>query len=386
MPLSLRAKLAAIDQPKKRTESPAASTLYIKDTVYPLEAFTHMECITGELLRAMDGREYPQPLDLRRILYLDTETTGLASGAGTVAFLVGVGFVTKEQFTVRQFLMRDYAQEGQLLKALSALLPDYDMLVTFNGRSFDIPLLQSRLIMNRMDASLFDLPHLDLLHLARRTFKMRMKRCRLADVEAEIFHEPRENDLPGALVPQRYFDYLKTGHFSLLADILAHNAQDIASLCRLIGYLAHMYAQPEQQSFMGDVFAMGQALEKRDAQRACRCYHLASQGRFAAPSQMRLGVLARRKKDYRNAISHFREMAKASPGDIIPWVEMAKVYEHRLHDYQSALECTRKAILILAEPKLITNPAVQSCQNELQYRYMRLMRKLQGKEAMNHEF
>ena len=140
-----------------------------------------------------------------------------------------------------------------------------------------------------------------------------------------------------------------------------------------------MYDEPEQLTFMGDVYAMAQALEKRDTQRACRCYRLAAQSAFAAPSQLRLGIISRRLKDYRSAIAHFQAMAKAAPGDISPWVEMAKIYEHRLRDYDSALQCTRKALLILAEPRLITNPTVQSCQNELQYRYMRLMRKLQGK-------
>lgn len=381
MPLSLRAKLAAIDQPAKKAQAPIEQPLYVKDTAYPLVLFEHIEEVTGPLISAMEGLPYPDVIDPKRILYLDTETTGLASGAGTVAFLVGVGFLTESQFTVRQFLMRDYAQEGQLIRHLMAMLPDFDLIVTFNGRSFDIPLLQSRLVMNRLDPTCLDLPHLDLLHLARRTFKMRMKRYRLADVEAEIFKEPRQNDLPGALVPQRYFDYLKTGNFALLKDILDHNAQDIASLCRLLGHLACMYASPERQ-VSADNYAMGLSLEKRkETDRACRCYRLASQGKFTAPCQMRLGIIARRKKDYSQALAHFQSMAASDPGNIIPWVEMAKIYEHRLRDIDSALNCTRKAILLLAEPRLSTNPSVQSQQNELQYRYMRLTRKHLGKRG-----
>jgi len=382
MSLSLRAKLAAIDKPAPKPQAAPEKPLYIKDTVYPLHIFKHIDLATGALLSAMEGLPYPEPLDPQRVLYLDTETTGLASGAGTVAFLVGVGFLTDAGFTVRQFLMRDYSQEGQLLKQLTALLPGFDMLVTFNGRSFDVPLIQSRLIMNRQSSACFDLPHLDLLHLARRTFKLRMKRCRLADVEAEIFHEPRKDDLPGSMVPQRYFDYLKTGDFRLLEDILSHNAQDIASLCRLLGHLSHMYAQPEQQTFSEDIFSMGLALEKRrETERACKCYRLASQGKLAASCQMRLGVISRRCKDYKSSLEHFKAMAKSDPTDVTPWVEMAKIYEHRLRDIDSAVNCTRRAILLLAEPRLSTNPSVQSRQNELQYRYMRLTRKLQGKRG-----
>lgn len=382
MPLSLRAKLAAIDQPVKKPPSEASQPLYIKDSAYSLAIFDHMDEVNGPLISAMEGLPYPELADPRRILYLDTETTGLASGAGTVAFLVGVGFLTDTQFTVRQFLMRDYSQEGQLLRQLMAMLPDFDAIVTFNGKSFDIPLLQSRLIMNRLDSTCLELPHLDLLHLTRRTFKLRMNRCRLADVEAEIFHEPRKDDLPGALVPQRYFDYLKTGNFSLLTDILDHNAQDIASLCRLLGHLAHMYAHPETQAFPEDVFSMGAALEKRcQTERACKCYRLASRGKLAAPSHMRLGVIYRRMKDYPQALEHFSAMARSNPGSVVPWIEMAKIYEHRLRNVDAALNCTRRAILILSEPQLTANPSVQSLQNELQYRYMRLMCKHQGKRG-----
>lgn len=386
MPLSLRAKLAAMEPGPKKPLAPPPQSLYIKDTQYPLAGFSHWKAATGEILRAMDSGAYPSVINPRRILYLDTETTGLAHGAGTVAFLTGVGFLTEEGFNVRQFLMRDYSQEGQALRQLMALLPDFDLVVTYNGKSFDIPLLQSRLVMNRLDPACLTLPHADLLPIARRTFKMRLKHCRLSDVEAQIFHEPREGDLPGALVPQRYFDYLKTGDFSLLTDILEHNAQDIVSLCRLLGHLAHMYACPQAQPFPADVYAMGLALERRhETARARRCYRLASQDALTAPCQMRLGVLARREKDYAAALAHFQAMAQAKHQDITPYVEMAKIYEHRLGDIPAALDCTRRAILILAEPALMPNPAVQETQNALQYCYMRLQRKLQGKEAMYHE-
>ena len=380
MPVSLRAKLAAIDAPKKPS-APAVQPLYIKETVYPLSDFHHLLDVTGQLLHLMDGRSYPDPLDPESILYLDTETTGLAHGAGTVAFLIGVGFVQEESFIVRQYLMRDYSQESQVLKHLMCLLPDYEVLVTFNGRSFDVPLLQSRLIMNRLDPECLNIPHVDLLHIARRIFKLRLKHCRLIDLEAELFNAPREDDLPGALVPQRYFDYLKTGNFSLLTDILEHNAQDIASLGKLLGHMGYMYQKPEQQSMLTDVYAMGLAFEKRkEFAHACRCYHLATKGKMASSCYYRLGLIARREKDYRQSLENFRQMIKACPSDHTPWIEMAKIYEHRLKDIESALECTRKAVYILAEPHLMENPAVQETQNALQYRYMRLMRKLQGEK------
>jgi len=108
----------------------------------------------------------------------------------------------------------------------------YDAICTFNGRTFDVPLLRDRFLMNRMDDSCLDKPHIDLLHMARRVFKLRLQRCNLGKLEEAVLGIPRFDDLPGAQVPQRFFDYLKTGNFDLLTDVLEHNAQDVASLCR----------------------------------------------------------------------------------------------------------------------------------------------------------
>ena len=164
-----------------------------------------------EALRRMgwNGR----PFDIEKCLFLDTETTGLSGGAGTVAFLVGAGYVRRGRMTVEQFFMRDYSDEPDLLYRLRALMEQHNCVVTFNGRTFDMPLLQARFVMNRM-RDYPELFHLDLLSPTRRAWKMRIESCRLSNVEQRILGLTRENDLPGAQVPERYFQYLKTGDLS----------------------------------------------------------------------------------------------------------------------------------------------------------------------------
>ncbi len=342
----------------------------------PIGEFPGALELSGETLRLMSGRPVPPDLDPRRILYLDTETTGLG-GSGTVAFLVGMGFLTDEGFEVHQFLMRDYPEEPYLLKHVAAGLGRFDVLCTFNGATFDVPLLEGRFLMNRMDRSCLDLPHLDLLHMCRRIWKLRLGRCNLGRLEEVILGRPRENDLPGSEVPERYFTFLKTGNAGLLDDVLKHNAQDIMSLCVLLNHMADLYEHPEKNRFSEDVYSMGRALEKMNhPQEARRCYRLARKGRMGAAASGALAASYRRAGEKHEAAQIWREMIAENRGGITPYIELAKYCEHVLKDPKTALELTERAMIRLAEPSLRENLAVQEEQNALQYRRERLTRKL----------
>ena len=268
--MNLRDKLRAVSGAGPgRPERPEQQ---IKDcrhfAVYrPEEEFPGARELTRDTLVLMSEKEMPANFDPRRILYLDTETTGLG-GSGTVAFLVGLGYLTDNGFEVHQFLMRDYPEEPYLLRHVAAGLNRFDVLCTFNGTTFDVPLLESRFLM-------------DLLHMCRRLWKLRLGRCNLGRLEEVILGKPREEDIPGSEVPQRYFTYLKTGEISLLEDVLKHNAQDIASLCVLLNHMAELYLHPEKIRFSEDVYSMGRALERIDqTERARKCYRLARGGRM----------------------------------------------------------------------------------------------------------
>ena len=294
------------------------------------------------------------------------------------AFLVGAGFLTDNGFEVHQFLMRDYPEEPFLLKHVAAGLERFDVLCTFNGTTFDVPLLESRFLMNRMDRSrLLEMPHLDLLHMCRRLWKLRLGRCNLGRLEEVILGKPRVDDLPGSEVPQRYFTYLKTKQFSLLEDILKHNAQDIASLCVLLNHMADLYLHPEKIRFSEDVYSMGRALERINrTENARHCYRLARRGRMGDSAGTALAMSYRRSGEREKAAEIWREMIREHRGGIVPYVELAKYEEHVRRNIPAALELTERALLLASEPVLRESGTVQESKNELQYRRQRLMKKL----------
>ncbi len=377
--MNLKDKLRAVGGTgEHRASSTEASTDCRHFAVYrPPEEFPGAYGLTAETLRLMSDRDIPERLDPRRILYLDTETTGLG-GSGTVAFLVGMGFLTDSGFEVHQFLMRDYPEEPYLLKHVAAGLGKFDVLCTFNGTTFDVPLLESRFLMNRMDRDrLLEMPHLDLLHMCRRLWKLRLGRCNLGRLEEVILGKPRVDDLPGSEVPQRYFTYLKTKQISLLDDILKHNAQDIASLCVLLNYMADLYLHPEKIRFSEDVYSMGRALERiRRTEEARHCYRLARQGKMGGFAGTALAMSYRRSGEKEAAAGVWQEMIRERRGGITPYVELAKYEEHIRRDYAAALDLTERALALASEPVLREDGTVQEYKNELQYRRQRLLRKL----------
>ena len=377
--MNLREKLRAVGGTAgNRTGSPAPETKDCRHFAVhrPPEEFPGAWELTRETLALMSEKEMPTDFDPRRILYLDTETTGLG-GSGTVAFLVGLGFLTDEGFEVHQFLMRDYPEEPYLLRHVAAGLDRFDILCTFNGTTFDVPLLESRFLMNRMDRSCLELPHLDLLHMCRRLWKLRLGRCNLGRLEEVILGKPRTDDIPGSEVPQRYFTYLKTGEIALLDDILRHNAQDIASLCVLLNHMADLYLHPEKIRFSEDVYSMGRALERVEkTEQARKCYRLASRGRMGGEASSALAVSYRRSGQREEAAGIWQEMIRERQGGVLPYVELAKYEEHIRRDIPAALKLTEQAMIRLSEPGLGRDDAVQEMENELQYRWQRLKRKL----------
>ena len=385
--MNLRDKLRAVGGTggnRQQAAEPAERDCRHFAVYRPAEEFPGALELSRETLALMSDKEMPEDFDPRRILYLDTETTGLG-GSGTVAFLVGMGFLTDNGFEVHQFLMRDYPEEPYLLKHVAAGLGKFDVLCTFNGTTFDVPLLESRFLMNRMSRNCLDLPHLDLLHMCRRLWKLRLGRCNLGRLEEVVLGKPREDDLPGSEVPQRYFTYLKTKQMFLLEDILKHNAQDIASLCVLLNHMADLYLHPEKIRFSEDVYSMGRALEKvNQTEPARRCYRLASRGRMGDLASEALAVSYRRGGQREEAAEVWREMIRENRGGVAPYVELAKYEEHIRRNISEALRLTEQAMIRLSEPGFGQDSAVQENQNELQYRWQRLKRKL--KEQNEHGF
>ena len=180
-----------------------------------------------------------------RWAFLDTETTGLAGGSGTVAFLVGVGFITPSGFELKQYFLREPSEEASMLDALEADLQACDVLVTYNGKSFDVPLLDTRYLMNRRKAPFSRLDHVDLLHGARRLWRLKLESCKLQDLERRILGHERVGDVGGAFIPNLYFDYLRNGNAEPLEPVFFHNAIDILSLACLTAIVPRAFREPE---------------------------------------------------------------------------------------------------------------------------------------------
>lgn len=337
---NLRARLNKVaDKPKQAL---AFSTCKVLESVMPLSAAAGLLDVTAEHVRWL-GLDYPG-WDVRRALFLDTETTGLR-GAGTVAFLVGLGWIEGDSFIVRQYLMRDYPEEVDMLAQIAALLPQFDCYVSFNGKSFDIPLLRDRFIMARMRDMWRELPQLDLLHTARRTWKMRLGACNLGTLEANILDIHRVGDLPGAEVPERFFQFLKCGDMALLDDVLTHNEQDIRTLAILLAKLAGTYAQPEEQTSMLDVFSIGRALERcGEGERARRCFRVASVSELSEQARLNLAQSYKKERAYIESAETYSGMIARGEADMQVYTALAILQERYMGDCKSALETTEKAL------------------------------------------
>src|ERR1700682_4481839 len=194
-----------------------------------------------------------------RWAFLDTETTGLAGGTGTPAFLIGVGSIDEAGFRVRQFFMRDYDEEASLLASLAAYLERFDVLVTYNGKAYDQPLLETRYRMVRAWPPFARMHHLDLLFGARRLWKLRLDSCRLVDLENQVLGVEREGDLPGEMIPYYYFQYLRTQQAFQLVPIFHHNVMDIVSLACLTAVVPFAFRAPEDAPLRHGVDLVGLA-------------------------------------------------------------------------------------------------------------------------------
>jgi uncharacterized protein len=283
--------------------------------------------------------------------FLDTETTGLSGSMSTCAFLVGVGRITKEGFRVRQFFMRSYAEEASLLDALARYLKNFQVLITYNGASFDQPLLESRYLLNRARSPFAHLPHLDLLHSARRLWKLRFDSCRLVDLENEILGFERTGDIPGAMIPYVYFEYLRTKWIERLVPVFHHNALDILTLACLTGIVPSAFKNESTRTNGAELTGIARWLmEAGENDRALSLF------RRAVESGLRDDLLFRTlwdiaRLDPAAAEEIWIDLASSrNQYRVKALIALAKRAEHAEKDYAKALELTLNALSL--EPSI----------------------------------
>lgn len=357
---------------------------------YPIASF--LEC-QPEALSWLGRDSRLAAIRPEEMLFLDCETTGLAGGTGTKAFLVGLARIdTSVEITasnsgeprplvVEQLFLPDYDSEDAFLEALCTRLLQARAIVSFNGKCFDLPLIQTRLTLGGFGEIGMDLPHLDLLHPARRVWKKRVGSCALSSLEVSILGLPRENDTPGWLIPSLYFDFLRTGRLSQLESVFRHNRLDLLGLVALTGKLTGLVQECDRIEHGLDLLGIGSIFEEVGAlERSISAYErallLGLEPGAASEGRARLGALLKRLGD-RRAVDIWRSALESGVvGSVSAMVELAKFYEHQERDYTQAIEMTRRALRLLE-----IRPDLRGRDEESIEELMRRWKRLEGKIA-----
>lgn len=312
--------------------------------------------IGGKALSFLSRNESFRSLDLRSALFLDCETTGLSGGVGVVAFLVGLGFYSQDKFHVVQFFLGDLAAEEQLIRELRLFFSqmDFRSVVTFNGKAFDLPLLETRFILHRENLVLSELPHLDFLFPARSLWGHRHESCRLFYLAREVLNADRAEDIPSAEIPARYFQFLRSGEFELIEPVLYHNQEDILSLLGLVtvgGSLVEgeTEAWPESSPDGLDFYGVARILESRgELDLSARFIERALEAKL--PEE--ISVLAKKKlahyfkhqREWEQAVRLWEEITPL--GHLASFRELAMYYEHREKDYARARQLAEEGFVL----------------------------------------
>jgi uncharacterized protein YprB with RNaseH-like and TPR domain len=330
-------------------------------------------------------------IDFRRLAFVDTETTGLAGGTGTYAFLVGVGLFEEDKFVLYQFFMRDFDEEPAQLKALGELLDGLEAVVSFNGKSFDMPLLETRFVMTRQEPRLTGAPHLDLLPAARRFWKYRLKSCALSSLETEVLDVHRtQEDVPGWLIPDIYLGYARSGDASEMPGIFYHNAQDILSLVTLTARMCDLVAapQPDQIQVPGeDLYGLARhfqdvgEIDKAEAAFA-QSAETCNEPRVREMAIRDLAYLLKRQERRAEALPWWQQLVETE-GAVYACEELAKHYEWQEEDLDQAKDWTQRAIqLVQTRPPGAKRRDVHA---ELEHRLQRLERKQESGDVTPDE-
>ena len=293
--------------------------------------------------------------DISQWLFLDTETTGLSGGTGTYAFLIGLGWWQEDGFTVEQYFMRNHGEEPSLLLEVLGRLEQRRVLVTFNGKSFDWPLLQTRFQMTRMGAAPDPLAHLDLLHPARQIWRLRLQSVALTQLERHVLQLDRGEDIPSDTIPQRYFDFLRGGPPEAMAEVFHHNQMDLCGLAALALRIAGTLENPENSGCgAGELFGISRMLQRRGQESlAGHMYRKALEEGLPATAEQiarrELAFLAKRRQNYELSNSLWEKLLGDSAEGLRAYEQLAIYYEHHAALPQKAAALAREALVKLQE-------------------------------------
>lgn len=322
---------------------------------------------------------------LDQFIFLDTETTGLSGGTGTMAFMVGVARYQNGHLMMEQFFLRSPAEEAALLAGLEHFCDGMAAVISYNGKTFDIPILNTRYILQGFTSPFEDLPHLDLLHLTRRIWKARLEQCNLGNIEQHILQLQRSVDeVPGYLVPEYYAQYLYDGNAEPLRGIFYHNEQDVLSLAALFALFSDILDDPSNwdNTSPQDLTALGHLLERMgELDQAVNVYRKSVQAADSTASRvdplLAHAKLHKKRREFEQAVELWEQAAMENSIEALE--ELAKFYEHQARQVEIALNYTNRALELLAEM-----PFSASLQQDFFHRQQRLKDKLQRETELTH--
>ncbi len=325
------------------------------------------------------------PVDPSQWLFLDTETTGLAGGTGTYAFMVGIAWWERDELIVEQYFMRDFEEEPSLLLELAGRLAARSILVTFNGKSFDWPLLQTRYRITRAATLSDPAAHLDLLHPARQLWSLRLRSVALSELERHILGRQRRHDIPSETIPIRYFDFVRGGPAEPIVEIFRHNQMDLCGLAALAVHVTGLLEAPETaQCQAEDLYGISRLLQRRgEEDLAGRIYQRALE--YGLPqtaertAQRELALMAKRRRDFEGSNALWEKLLGESPEGMRAYEQLAIYYEHHARQPERASALTREALVKLRDSLhagLITPQKYQQWHASFQHRLNRLQEQL----------
>ena len=317
-------------------------------------------------------------------VFLDIETTGLTGGTGTWAFLIGLGWLEEDSFLLRQYFLRQPAEERSILSQVAELTDQYPIMITFNGKMFDLPLIQTRQLLTGIRQTVPEI-HLDLLQCSRALWKRRLASRSLRSIEENLLGLRRYDDIPGAEIPEVYFDYLRRGKTARLKQVFHHNVLDILSMVTLLERIACLGAG-QNIEHPGEALALGRlCLEEGRATDGINFLRQAASGKgiVATEASLDLALYHKRKGNWNEALAIWFQLAEKEEPNPLAMIELAKYLEHREKDFSAALDLTEGVLTIITQaPDHYTNYHLKP--ETIRHRQARLKKRLGEQDYIKH--
>lgn len=341
-------------------------------------------------LSLLSRGQITQPVDAHACLFFDLETTGLAGGTGTYAFLIGFAYLREETIVCEQYFLPDYGREPELFKQLNKWFRQFEYFVSYNGKSYDMPLLRNRFRLNRQDTAFSETRHIDLVHYCRRIWKDSLPNCTLGTIESLLLDDvQRAGDIPGSLIPQAYFDFLTTGRIHDILRIITHNRQDLLSMPLILGQLGLLIDDvaklPLDAQAIEHLARLASEMGNMDILMVLE--NLASERSYALEPLWRQRARALKKLDQLKEANLLWQRLEEHPQYFCEaGRELAMYCEHRQKDFKQALQYVERITHYLEmQAELGVKDLYDVWNDDFQKRRTRLLHKISKIRHLLHE-